>query len=74
MKYIVIDNFNGDINILTNEEGEVAQFDSAKQAQEYCNNEAQNGQVIPLNVNILSVLSNSDDIEGIYEILGDYNK
>lgn len=69
MHFIIIDNFNGSINILTNEEGEVVQFNSAKEAQEYSNTEAQNGIVVPLTT-ILQLLKNtSEDIEGVNEII-----
>lgn len=57
MQYIIIDNFNGNINILPKDEsGEPAIFTSAKEAQEYCAEEAQNGVVIPLGIDVMEVI------------------
>lgn len=66
MKYIIIDNFNGSINILSEDDdsGEPKVFESAKEAQEYCNNEAQDGQVIPLNIDLLSLFR---EVSGIID-------
>ena len=55
MKYIQIDNFNGNINIVQ-EEGKVVIFDSLIEAKNSLNENCQNGFIVPLNVDIFKTL------------------
>jgi hypothetical protein len=61
MQYIQIDNFNGSINIITKEDGsgEPLIFDSLIEAEDTLNENCQNGQIIPLEVNIIEVIKNN---------------
>lgn len=68
MEYILIDNFNNTINIVCKDDGsgEPLVFDSLEEAQtdldEYC----QNGQIVPLNTNIIALFSKCEGfISGI---------
>lgn len=57
MKYIVIDDFNGLINVPSKTEGaEDVIFDSAKEAQKFCDENAQNGQVVPLGMDVMKTI------------------
>ena len=57
MQYIQIDNFNGSINIITKDDGsgEPLIFDSLIEAEDTLNENCQNGQIIPLEVNIIEI-------------------
>ena len=50
MKYILIDNFNGNINIITKDDGsgEVLIFESLKEAKEQLSEQCQDGIIVPL--------------------------
>lgn len=58
MQYIQIDNFNGNINIITKEDesGEVKIFDSLKEAEETLSENCQNGFVVPLGIDVMEVI------------------
>lgn len=66
MEYIVIDNFNDVLNILSKDDGsgEPIIFGNAKEAQEYCDSEAQNGIVVPL-INFMSIMRDASDLIGM---------
>ncbi len=58
MEYILIDNFNGDLNIVCKEDGsgEPEIYDTLKEAEEGLKEACQNGQIIPLGVDIMALL------------------
>lgn len=53
MRYIVIDDFNGSVNLACNLEGEVIIFENKEDAQEEAN-DCQNGFVVPLGTPVFS--------------------
>lgn len=59
MNYIQLDNFNGNLSIVyqDNESGEPLIFDTLKEAQETLDENCQNGVIIPLDINIIQVIS-----------------
>lgn len=63
MQYILIDNFNGNINIVLKDDGsgETLIFDNLKDAEEACDEYCQNGQVIPLGVDIIKVFEDCEE-------------
>ena len=75
MRYIQLDNFNGNLNIICedNGSGEPLIFDSLKEAENTLNENCQNGQVIPLDINIIQLLRNCEEFvsssadEGFYD-------
>jgi hypothetical protein len=58
MQYIQIDNFNSSINIITKDDGsgEVLIFDSLKEAEDTLEENCQDGQVVPLGMNIIETI------------------
>lgn len=58
MEYILLDNFNGYINIICKNDfsGDPLIFDNLKDAEEALETECQDGQIIPLGVNIMQLL------------------
>ena len=66
MKYVIIDNFNGDLNIIckNDDSGEVFVANSIEEANLELE-DTQNGQIIPLNVDIMYL------VREMYEALRD---
>ena len=62
MKYILLDNFNGSINVILDEIGEPLVFNNVIQAQQSLKEECQNGQIIPLGIDIIDLLHECRDI------------
>lgn len=61
MKFILLDNFNGDLNIITiKDSGESLVFDSYEEAKEAMSEECQNGIVVPLG-DFMSAIKDSSD-------------
>jgi len=60
MEYIQIDNFNGNINIITKDDGsgETLIFDTLKEAENTLEENCQNGIIIPLDTDIINLLKN----------------
>lgn len=76
MEYIQLDNFNGDLNIVCKDDGsgEPLVFESLKEAQDTLEDNCQDGQIIPLGVNIIELLKAckqviSDNPEDLTEAL-----
>lgn len=73
MQYVIIENFNGNINLVTNEEGQTTVFDTlgtANEAAEDC----QNGIVVPLAKELMQILTDCWRFIGTtarYELGGD---
>lgn len=63
MQYIQIDNFNGCINIITKDDdsGEPLVFNSLKEAQDTLEENCQNGQIIPLGIDVIDLIANLAD-------------
>lgn len=70
MEYIQIDNFNGTINIVCkdNGSGEPLIFDNLDEAQNTLEENCQDGQIIPLNVDLIYL------IKEMYEACDDKRK
>jgi len=73
MKYILLDNFNDNLNIVCkpDESGEHLVFDSLKEAKEALPEYCQNGQIIPLNTDLIYIIeelhnSNNEGTEAIH--------
>ena len=62
MEYIIINNFNGNINIVYKEDGsdEPWIFDTIIEA-EYELKNYQNGQIIPLGVNLIAIMKEQNN-------------
>ena len=60
MQYIQLDNFNGNINIICKEDGsgEPLIFENLEEAQNTLAENCQNGQIIPLGVDIIELINN----------------
>lgn len=67
MQYIQLDNFNGNLSIVCKDDGsgEHLIFDSLKEAEDTLDENCQNGQVIPLDVNIIQLLKDCGKFIGI---------
>lgn len=63
MKYIQIDNFNGDINIICKDDGsgEPQIFNTLKEAENTVDENCQDGQVIPLGVDVIKLLRECEE-------------
>lgn len=59
MQYIQIDNFNGNINIICKDDGsgDILVFDSLQEANDSLEENCQDGQVIPLGIDIMDLFS-----------------
>ena len=57
MKYLLLDNFNGNVNIILDEIGDTLVFDNIESAQGALEEECQNGTVIPLDVDVITLLN-----------------
>lgn len=57
MEYILLDNFNGNLNIVSKEDGsgEPLVFDTIEEAQEKLDEYCQDGQIIPLGVQLFTL-------------------
>lgn len=55
MEYILIDNFNGSLNIVCKDDGsgEHLVFDTLKEAEEKLEEYCQDGQIIPLGIDLI---------------------
>lgn len=70
MEYIQLDNFNGNLSIVCedDESGEPLIFDDLKEAESTLKENCQDGQVIPLDINIVEKLSTMEYlIKKMYE-------
>lgn len=58
MNYVQIDNFNGNINLVTKNDGSggVLIFDSLKEAEDSLEENCQDGVIIPLDVNLIYLI------------------
>lgn len=63
MKYIQIDNFNGNINIICKDDGsgEPLIFESLKEAETTLEENCQNGQIVPLGVDLIYLVKELND-------------
>lgn len=61
MEYIVIEDFNDTLSIVSDEEGDSIVFDDIDNASDYAENDCQDGQVVPLGMNLLYLISASLD-------------
>ena len=59
MKYVQLDNFNGNLNISC-EDGDTLVFNTLLEAQQTLEENCQDGVIIPLNVNIIKVISDCE--------------
>ena len=69
MKYIQIDNFNGVINIVQDEDNNVKIFDNLQEAKDTLEINCQNGFIVPLNVDIMKLI---EDCVGLLNSVLDY--
>jgi len=69
MNYILIDKFNDNINIITNEEGEVLIIDNYIEAKEQASIICQEGIVVPL-INFMPIIEDTYDMLSVvkYEL------
>ena len=60
MQYIQLDNFNGNINIICKEDGsgDPLIFENLEKAQNTLTENCQNGQIIPLGIDIIEIINN----------------
>jgi len=58
MEYILLDNFNGNINVVSNEDGsgELMIIDNLKEAEEKLTDYCQDGQIIPLSIDMIYLI------------------
>lgn len=58
MQYILLDNFNGSINVVCKDDGsgESLVFDTLKEAEDCLEEYCQDGQIIPLDVDIIEII------------------
>lgn len=58
MEYILLDNFNGNINVVSNEDGsgELMIIDNLKEAEENLTDYCQDGQIIPLGIDMIYLI------------------
>jgi hypothetical protein len=58
MEYILLDNFNGNINVVSNEDGsgELMIIDNLKEAEEKLPDYCQDGQIIPLGIDMIYLI------------------
>ena len=58
MEYILLDNFNGNINVVSNEDGsgELMIIDNLKEAEEKLTDYCQDGQIIPLGIDMIYLI------------------
>lgn len=63
MKYVQLDNFNGNINLICEDDGsgEVKIFDTLEEAEDTLEENCQDGMVVPLNTNIIQLLRNCEE-------------
>lgn len=63
MEYIQLDNFNGNLNIISKDDGsgEPLIFDSLKEAEESLEENCQDGMIIPLYTDIIQLLRNCEE-------------
>ena len=63
MKYIQLDNFNGNLSIVCKDDdsGEHLIFDTLKEAEDTLDENCQNGVVIPLDTNVIQLLRNCEE-------------
>lgn len=63
MQYILLDNFNGNLNIACKDDGsgEPLIFDNLKEAQEQLEEICQDGQIIPLDTDIIQVIKDCEE-------------
>lgn len=64
MQYIQLDNFNGNLSIVCKDDGsgEALIFDDLKEAESTLEENCQDGQVIPLGINIIGLIRNLEQI------------
>ena len=64
MQYIQLDNFNGNLSIVCKDDGsgEHLIFDSLKEAEDTLDENCQNGQVIPLDTNVINLIRNLEQV------------
>lgn len=67
MNYIQLDNFNGELSIVCKDDGsgEHLVFDTLQEAKDTLAENCQNGQIIPLDVNIIDLLKNCSEFVGM---------
>lgn len=58
MEYILLDNFNGNINVVSNEDGsgELMIIDNLREAEEKLTDYCQDGQIIPLGIDMIYLI------------------
>ncbi len=63
MQYIQLDNFNGNINIICKDDGsgEPLIFDSLKEAQDTLEENCQDGQIIPLGIDLIQLFKHCEE-------------
>lgn len=62
-QYIQLDNFNGDLTIVCKDDGsgEILIFNTLKEAEDTLDENCQNGQIIPLGVDIIQVIKDCEE-------------
>lgn len=63
MKYIQLDNFNENLNLVCEDDGsgDVKVFDSLQEAEDTLEENCQDGQVIPLDINIIQLFKDCEE-------------
>ena len=56
MQYILLDNFNGEISAAHDDDSEIITFENLTDANEALPELCQNGQIVPLGVDIINLL------------------
>ena len=67
MEYILLDNFNGNINVICKDDGsgEPLIYKSLDEAKESLDFYCQNGQIVPLDIDIIQMLRNCEEFISI---------